>query len=418
MYSFLGTFIAIIASTAMFYGIGKFPFIPDLSFRESFAFSSLISATDPVSVLALFKEMNADINLYSIVFGESIFNDAIGIVMYREIHKSNFEDESIAYDFLQTIISFMIIFIGSFLIGAVSALIIAYLLKRQSRSSQPTNANIEISMMILCPWVSYLIAEGLKMSGIVSVLCNGIFLATYGAPNLTRGSRKVLKLGYETAAYSCETLVFLFLGIGLFAFKHPFIGSIYLIIFTIIILNIARLMNIVITSALVNCCRKRRRLGIKTQFVLWVSGLRGAMAYALAMKSTIDFKHGDMMLVDTLVYALGSVLLIGSILNPLLSYCGVKNNEELQETEYAFDSDGDIPCLEKMKRWLVRFNKSKFAPIFIFADDSGTEGEARELQDVSPVRASELVHQPPPSKDKSASEVKLAENELEEAKLP
>ena len=74
--------------------------MPQFSFRESFAFSALISATDPVSVLSLFKEMNADINLYSFVFGESIFNDAIGIVMYREITKSDFENESILNDCL------------------------------------------------------------------------------------------------------------------------------------------------------------------------------------------------------------------------------------------------------------------------------------------------------------------------------
>jgi NhaP-type Na+/H+ or K+/H+ antiporter len=56
---------------------------PDFSGTEAFAFGSLISATDPVSVLAIFKLVNADVNLYAIVFGESIFNDAIGIVMYR-----------------------------------------------------------------------------------------------------------------------------------------------------------------------------------------------------------------------------------------------------------------------------------------------------------------------------------------------
>lgn len=52
------------------------------SMKESWAFGSLISATDPVAVLAIFKVMDADENLYSIVFGESIFNDAIGIVMF------------------------------------------------------------------------------------------------------------------------------------------------------------------------------------------------------------------------------------------------------------------------------------------------------------------------------------------------
>ena len=129
MFAFLGTFIAILSSTVMFYLIGKLDFVPTFTFRESFAFSALISATDPVSVLALFKEMNADINLYSIVFGESIFNDAIGIVMYREIHKSDFHDESLWFDSLQTLVSFLVIFIGSFLIGAASGLLVSFLLK-------------------------------------------------------------------------------------------------------------------------------------------------------------------------------------------------------------------------------------------------------------------------------------------------
>lgn len=85
VYSFLGTFIAIFVSSFIIYGLSLTSFSPDFTFRESFAFGTLISATDPVSVLALFGDMNADQNLYSIVFGESIFNDAITIVMYRTI---------------------------------------------------------------------------------------------------------------------------------------------------------------------------------------------------------------------------------------------------------------------------------------------------------------------------------------------
>ena len=85
MFSFIGTFIAIFSSSFMFYFMGKTEISPSFSFKESFAFGSLISATDPVSVLAIFKELDADANLYSLVFGESIFNDAITIVMYRTI---------------------------------------------------------------------------------------------------------------------------------------------------------------------------------------------------------------------------------------------------------------------------------------------------------------------------------------------
>ena len=69
---------------------------PDFTWKESFAFGSLISATDPVSVLAIFKEMDADVNLYAIVFGESIFNDAIGIVMYETVLKMGDSDQPLS----------------------------------------------------------------------------------------------------------------------------------------------------------------------------------------------------------------------------------------------------------------------------------------------------------------------------------
>ena len=99
-YSFLGTFIAIFTSSALFYYVGQTDLSPEFTWKEAFAFGSLISATDPVSVLAIFKEMDADVNLYAIVFGESIFNDAIGIVMYQTVMQTGLEDKTITEEML------------------------------------------------------------------------------------------------------------------------------------------------------------------------------------------------------------------------------------------------------------------------------------------------------------------------------
>jgi len=90
----------------------------------------LISATDPVSVLAVFKEMDADVNLYAIVFGESIFNDAIGLVMYETVLKMGGDDKSLKADLLGAFADFFVIFIGSIIIGALMAFLTAYILKR------------------------------------------------------------------------------------------------------------------------------------------------------------------------------------------------------------------------------------------------------------------------------------------------
>ena len=92
---------------------------------------------------------------------------------------------------------------------------------RQKHYVEQQTFNSEISMMIMAPWVSYLVADGLQLSGIVAILVNGLFLNLYATPNISRGSRKALQIAYETLAYSAETLVFVFLGIGVFAFDHP-----------------------------------------------------------------------------------------------------------------------------------------------------------------------------------------------------
>lgn len=82
LFSFAGTFISIMTSSVLFWCFGQTSICPVFTWKESFAFGALISATDPVSVLAVFKEVDVDENIFAIVFGESIFNDAVAIVMY------------------------------------------------------------------------------------------------------------------------------------------------------------------------------------------------------------------------------------------------------------------------------------------------------------------------------------------------
>ena len=177
----------------------------------------------------------------------------------------------------------------------------------------------------MSPWVTYLIADGLGLSGIVAILTNGIFLNIYAVPNLSKGSEKVLKIAYETLAYSTETLVFIFLGIGVFNFKHPTdkIGAVSVFVL-ILNLNFARFCNIMVTTWVVNKTRTETFINNKTKFVMWVAGLRGAMAYALAIESVYDYgEAGKQMLFLTIIYALITILIIGSVLNPILIYCGV-----------------------------------------------------------------------------------------------
>lgn len=228
------------------------------------------------------------------------------------------------------------------------------------------NVLTEISMMILCPWVSYLLAEGLKLSGIVAILTNGIFLSYYATPNISPAARKVLQLCYETVAVSAEQIVFLFLGIGLFAFHHPYKEMGWgLVITTVINLNFARFLNIVITSALVNCSRTDSKLDRKTQTVMWMSGLRGAMAYALALRCATELEIGPVILIDTLLYAMFTILGIGSILNPVLDYLGVKAKESDKDDLVGQRPEENMNCSHRLKHKIRRFDTDYFSPLFV-----------------------------------------------------
>ena len=159
--------------------------------------------------------------------------------------------------------------------------------------------------------------------------------------------------------------MFLFLGIGLFAFNHPY-GEMGwgLVITTILNLNFARFLNIWITTSLVNCSRRDTKINRKFQVVMWMSGLRGAMAYALALKSVTEpsLTIGDVMLIDTLIYALVTILGVGSILNPVLERLGVKN-ADAEKNDNPVDRAPN--CIGRIKGRIRRFDNETFAPLFI-----------------------------------------------------
>ena len=214
-----------------------------------------------------------------------------------------------------------------------------------------------MSMILMCPWVCYLIADGLQLSGIVAILTNGIVLNYYATPNVSRASRQVIKIVVDSFAYLTETMVFLFLGIGVFTFDHQYekMGAGTLIL-SLINFNLARFFNIAITSWLVNKSRTpETRINTKQKFVMWIAGLRGAMAYALAMESSqstifnnpaIGHYAGDVMLVVTIIYSLFTILGISSILYPIMVKCEVTG----KKPDKTVRTEDEIQLKKKVER--------------------------------------------------------------------
>jgi len=170
VFAILGTTISALVIGAGVYILGLAEITYRLSFVESFAFGSLISAVDPVATVAIFHALDVDPVLNMLVFGESILNDAIAIVLTTSILRANSPDMSTSEAVLTGINQFVSTFFASAGIGVLFALTSALLLKYVDLRKNPS---LEFGMMLVFTYAPYALAEGIHLSGECRVMRDG-----------------------------------------------------------------------------------------------------------------------------------------------------------------------------------------------------------------------------------------------------
>jgi len=317
MYAFLGTFISTFVVGLLVFGVGQAGMAVEMGMLESLVFGALISATDPVTVLAVFSKLNADMDLFSFVFGESVLNDAVAIVLYITLgsFKENpFTAVSVGFGVLQ----FIEIFSVSFLIGSGYALALAYWCKKNPVGHDHDLEHTQVACVCLTPYLAYLTAESAYMSGIVTILFCGIGMAVFVRPNISQHSRDFSTQLAKALAHIFETYVFVYLGLSLFTIEQVWDTAV-MSVYAMVICLFARLLNIYPCSYILNTfcgCN----IDFKKQFTMWFSGLRGAIAFVLALKAKEDFadEHGDTILTTTILIIFFTVFAMGGYIWPLL----------------------------------------------------------------------------------------------------
>ena len=161
VFAIIGTTISAFVIGAGIYLLGLADVAYKLSFVESFAFGSLISAVDPVATVAIFHALDVDPVLNMLVFGESILNDAISIVLTTSILESN-NAATTSEAIILGINRFCLMFFASAGIGVVFALISALLLKHVDLRKNPS---LEFGIMLVFTYAPYVLAEGIQLSG-------------------------------------------------------------------------------------------------------------------------------------------------------------------------------------------------------------------------------------------------------------
>lgn len=311
---------------------------------ESLMFGALISAVDPVATLSIMgnSELGVDPLLYSLVFGESVLNDAIAISLFKtffEYYKPegpNWSESEIP----AALMSFVVISGLSIVVGVSLGLMASWLYKHLDLKAYP---NLETSLLFCFCYLCYATAESIALSGIMALFFQGVVLSHYNSYNLSETAHVASEQIFSTFATITETIVFVYMGMGVFTGKFQTFDINFSIIALIACL-VGRLLNIVPLSWLANLCRSGRHvISGRHQAVLWFAGLRGAIAFALS--ENMPGPNKEVYATGTLSICIFTTLVCGSCTDRVLSIFGMKEGRSP-----SFDEDNNSGPDMKLNR--------------------------------------------------------------------
>lgn len=147
------------------------PNSPDLSLMERAAFACVVAASDPISTLAVFARLRVDPTLYYAVLGESVLNDAVAITAFRVASRMISASTVTTLDIVALAVNFVVIVIGSSVIGYLVAVLVAVVLRHVEFGHHKL---APVAVMICTLYIPFFLAETLQLSGIVTVFFSGI----------------------------------------------------------------------------------------------------------------------------------------------------------------------------------------------------------------------------------------------------
>ncbi|KAL3997860.1 sodium/hydrogen exchanger 3 [Acanthocheilonema viteae] len=312
----LGTVISALTIGSALYILGQADLIYKMSAAESFAFGSMISAVDPVATLAIFQALNVERMLYMLVFGESMLNDAVSIVLTSaslEMSLQSVSPSTLDSLFFPVISRFTYIFFISALLGAFVGFLSALLFKYVDLRKTPS---LEFALLLIFAYLPYGLAEAISLSGIMAILFCSITMSQYTHFNISPITQITMQQTFRTLAFVAETCTFAYLGLALFTIKLQFQPM--FVSWSILLCFIGRAFNVFPLAYLANKCR-RPQISMKNQFIMWYSGMRGAVAFALALHISIENEETKrVLLTTTLFIVLFTIIFLGGTTLPML----------------------------------------------------------------------------------------------------
>ena len=322
-----------------------------LPFGAALLFGSLISATDPIAVLALFKSIGAPKRLALIADGESMFNDAVAVLLFRLI--SGFVVADLLFEPVHLVGGlgrFIYVFVGSILFGSIAGYLTSKVLHYIRKDPL-----VETTITVALAFGSFVLSDHyLGLSGVISIVMAGIVLANIGKTKISEGVMPFIEEIWEYFSFIALSIVFFF---AAFNMDWSIFRGNFLELFTMVIIVIfARAVSVYTTFGITNKLSffsKEPNVPTKWQHVINWGGLRGVIPLVLVFSLPETYEFYDEILAFTFSILLFSLFVNGLTIERLLKKLGIhipkKEEVIIKEESTIFDLEEALELLDKLK---------------------------------------------------------------------
>ena len=281
-----------------------------LPLQLGFVVGAMVSATDPAAVVATFKRLDAPRALTTLVDGESLFNDGTGIVVFTIALKA----VSSGIPPLEAAEGFGIAVVGSGLLGASAGLVASRVLRYTE------DHLVELMISLAAAYGTYVVADQLGQSGIIATVVAGVVLGNYGRrTGMSERAEEAVDIVWEFIAFLSTALAFLLVGV---ATSVPgLLGALPWILWAVVAVEVGRAVVVYpMLGGAAALLRGHGRRAVPTSWlhVLFWSGLRGAVAVAMALSLPVDFPQRTLVQEITFGVALFTLVVQGSTIERVL----------------------------------------------------------------------------------------------------
>jgi Na+/H+ antiporter len=314
--------------------------IPGFNWAESFVLGAIISPPDAVAATAATKGLSLPKRVITILEGESLVNDATGLIAYRYAVAAVATG---AFNLWSAGIQFVVVATGGIALGLAVGVIFKWI-----HRFTPDNPTTDTTLTFLAPFVAYLGAESIHISGVLAVVVAGLYVSWNSSEVFSQQTRLQAYGSWNTVLFILNGVIFILIGLQLpeivgnigansfWAWKYAVIISIAVIIGRIIWVYPGTYIPRWLSKRV---CEQEPDTNIKiTTIVAW-SGMRGvvSLAAALALPITINgstpFPQRNLIIFLTFCVIFSTLVLQGLTLRPLINWLGIQSDGKDHQDE-------------------------------------------------------------------------------------